>query len=53
LKVIDGLWQAVPAADPSAVLTGSTADELRKKVRLDYASRQVSLTAVRGERMST
>lgn len=52
-SVIEGLWQAVPAADPSALLAAATAEELREKVRLDYASRQASLRPIRGERMST
>jgi hypothetical protein len=34
-SVIEGVWQAVPAADPSAVLTADTAEELRQKVRQD------------------
>jgi hypothetical protein len=29
--VTDGIWQAVPAVDPSAVLTADTADDLRAK----------------------
>ena len=52
-SVIDGIWQAVPAVDPSIVLTADTAEGLREKVRLDYASRQGGLGPVRGERMST
>lgn len=51
--VIDGVWQAVPAVDPSAVLTAGTAEELRQKVRQDYSSRRASLGPIRGERMST
>ena len=51
--VIDGQWQAVPAADPSGVLTAATSVELREKVRQDYASRQATLRPIRGERMST
>jgi nitroimidazol reductase NimA-like FMN-containing flavoprotein (pyridoxamine 5'-phosphate oxidase superfamily) len=52
-SVIEGQWQAVPAADLSAVLTAATAEELREKVRQDYANRQASLRPIRGERMST
>ncbi len=52
-SVIEGVWQAVPAIEPSAVLTADTAEELREKVRHDYASRQASLQPIRGERMST
>ena len=52
-SVIDGVWQAVPAVEPCAVLTAETAEELREKVRQDYASRQARLNAIRGERMST
>ncbi len=51
--VIEGIWQAVPAIEPSAVLTAGTAEELREKVRQDYASRQATLRPIRGERMST
>jgi hypothetical protein len=51
--VTDGIWQAVPAVDPSAVLTADTAHELRAKVRQDYTSRQARLGPIRGERMST
>jgi hypothetical protein len=51
--VIEGVWQAVPAVDASAVLTADTAEQLRKKVRDDYASRQASLGPIRDERMST
>jgi hypothetical protein len=51
--VDEGEWRAVPASDRSAVLSAVSADELREKVRHDYASRQASLTAIRGERMST
>jgi hypothetical protein len=53
ISVIEGVWQAVPAVDPSAVLTADTAEELRQKVRQDYASRQANLGPIRGERMST
>jgi hypothetical protein len=52
-SVIEEVWQAVPATDPSAVLTAATAHELREKVRQDYASRQARLRPIRGERMST
>jgi nitroimidazol reductase NimA-like FMN-containing flavoprotein (pyridoxamine 5'-phosphate oxidase superfamily) len=51
--VVEGEWQAVPALEPSAVLTAETAEELREKVRQDYASRQALLKPIRGERMST
>lgn len=52
-SVIDGIWQAVPAIDPSALLTADTAEELREKVRHDYDSRQASPRPIRGEPMST
>jgi nitroimidazol reductase NimA-like FMN-containing flavoprotein (pyridoxamine 5'-phosphate oxidase superfamily) len=52
-SVVEGEWQAVPASEPSAVLTAETAEELREKVRQDYASRQALLKPIRGERMST
>jgi hypothetical protein len=52
-SVVEGVWQAVPAIEPSAVLTADTPEELREKVRHDYASRQASLGPVRGERLST
>ena len=52
-KVTDGVWSATPLANPSAVLTAESAHELRELVRRDYGERQVSLAAVRGERMST
>jgi len=52
-SVVEGVWQAVPAIEPSAVLTADTAEELREKVRQDYASRQALLKPIRGERMST
>jgi nitroimidazol reductase NimA-like FMN-containing flavoprotein (pyridoxamine 5'-phosphate oxidase superfamily) len=52
-SVVEGQWRAVPATDPSAGLTAATADELREKVRQDYASRQASRRPIRGERMST
>ena len=42
-SVIEGVWQAVPAVEPPAVLTAATAEELRKKVRQDYASRQTTV----------
>jgi hypothetical protein len=51
-SVIEGVWQAVPAVEPSAALTADTAEELREKVRLDYASRQAKQRPIRGERMS-
>jgi hypothetical protein len=54
-QVTDGLWKAVPAADPAAVLTANTAWELREQIRADYAARQ-SVGSVPGylsERMST
>jgi hypothetical protein len=51
-SVVEGVWQAVPAVDPSPVLTADTADELREKVRQDYACRQARLSPIRGERMS-
>ena len=52
-SVVEAVWQAVPAIEPSAVLTADTAEELREKVRHDYASRQASMRPNRGERMST
>ena len=52
-RVTDGLWTASPLTDPSAVLTADSACELRELVRRDYGERQISLAAVRGERMST
>ena len=52
-SVVGGEWQAVPALEPSAMLTAYTAEELREKVRRDYASRQARLNVIRGERMST
>ena len=33
ISAIEGVWQAVPAVDPSAVLTADTAEELRQKDR--------------------
>jgi nitroimidazol reductase NimA-like FMN-containing flavoprotein (pyridoxamine 5'-phosphate oxidase superfamily) len=51
--VTEGLWQAVPAIEPSAVLTADTAEELREKVRNDYASRPACQRPIRAERMST
>ena len=51
--VTEGEWQAVPALEPSVLLTAYTAEELGEKVRHDYASRQASLRPIRGERMST
>jgi hypothetical protein len=51
--VADGVWQASPANEPGRVITARTAWELREKLRADYADRQVSLAAIRGERMST
>jgi hypothetical protein len=50
---VDGIWTATPAGNPAGVLSADSAAQLREKVRVDYAGRQVSLTAVRGERMST
>ena len=52
-SVVEGIWQAVPAIEPATVLSADTAEQLREKVRQDYASRQASLGPVRGERMST
>jgi hypothetical protein len=52
-SVIEGVWQAVPAADTAAVLTAATASELREKVRQDYSLRQTRSRPIRGERMST
>lgn len=52
-SVIEGVWQAVPAVEPSAVLTADTAEELRDKVRQDYASSPAILRRIRSERMST
>ena len=52
-SVVEGEWQAVPATDPSVLLTATSAEELRVKVRQDYACRQAMLKPVRGKRMST
>ena len=52
-RVTDGVWTATPFSDPAAILTAGSARELRELVRRDYGERQVSLAAVRGERMST
>lgn len=52
-SVVEGEWRAVPAADPSEVLTADTAEDLRDKVRNDYASRQATPRPIHGERMST
>jgi hypothetical protein len=52
-RVTDRVWTATPLTDPSAVLTADSAYELREVIRRDYAERQTSLAAIRGERMST
>jgi nitroimidazol reductase NimA-like FMN-containing flavoprotein (pyridoxamine 5'-phosphate oxidase superfamily) len=52
-SVVEGEWRAVPATEPSAVLTAETSEELREKVRQDYASRQALQKPIRGERRST
>ena len=52
-EVIDGVWKATSTADPVAVLTADSADELRQKVREDYAERQRAARPLSGDRMST
>jgi hypothetical protein len=55
-KVIDGVWQAIPVADPAGILTADSAWELREKVRTDYAARKSAAPPPPGylqERMST
>jgi hypothetical protein len=39
-KVVDGVWQAIPAGDTAGVLTAESACQLREKVRADYAARR-------------
>jgi hypothetical protein len=51
--VTGGVWQASPTSEPGRVITAATARELREKLRADYADLKVSLSAIRGERMST
>jgi hypothetical protein len=53
-QVTDGVWIASAVTDPACVLTADTADELRRKVRDDYASRRPTGPGpLLGERMST
>lgn len=52
-EVVDGVWKAILALDPSTVLTAGSAEELRQKVREDYAGRQRAARPVLGDRMST
>lgn len=52
-EVIDGVWKAILALDPAIVLTADSADDLRQKVREDYAIRQRAARPAVGDRMST
>jgi hypothetical protein len=49
----EGAWRATWKADPQAVLTANSADELRDKIRADYAQRTAKPSPLLGERMST
>jgi hypothetical protein len=49
----DGVWTAVPHADPATILTADNADELRRLVRADYFGRTRKPSPLLGERMST
>lgn len=50
----EGIWRATWRADPQAVLSANSADELRDKIRADYTDRTgCKTTPLRGERMST
>jgi hypothetical protein len=49
----DGIWQASPVGEPATVLTAGSAEELREKIRADYAGRQARRNAGLHERMST
>ncbi len=54
IALSEGTWRAIAHADPQAVLTGDSADELRDKIRSDYAQRTGRKpTPLMGERMST
>jgi hypothetical protein len=55
-KIVDAVWQAIPAGDPAGLLTADSAWDLREKVRLDYAARKSAAQAPQSdlqERMST
>lgn len=52
-EVIDGIWKATSALEAATVLTADSADELRQKVRDDYAGRQRAAHRALGDRMST
>ena len=55
-KVVDGVWQAIPAGDAVSVLTADSAWQLGEKVRADYAVRQSAGQPTQSylqERMST
>ena len=52
-EVIDGIWKATSVVDPPTVLTADSADELRQKVRDDYADRRRTTSPLLGDRTST
>jgi nitroimidazol reductase NimA-like FMN-containing flavoprotein (pyridoxamine 5'-phosphate oxidase superfamily) len=55
-RVVDGVWQAIPAGDPAGLLTADAAWELREKVRADYAAHKAAAQSTQAhlqERMST
>jgi hypothetical protein len=49
----EGTWRATWRADPQEVLTAHSADELREKIRADYAKRTAKPSPLMCERMST
>jgi hypothetical protein len=53
VSMTDGVWQAVPHAEPDAILTADSADGLRSLIRADYARRTANPPPLLGERMST
>ena len=52
-EVIDGIWKATSVLDRATVLTADSADELRQKVRDDYADQRRAESPLPGDRMST
>jgi hypothetical protein len=53
VSMSDGVWRAIPHAEPDAILTAESADGLRSLIRVDHAKRIAKPSPLLGERMST
>jgi hypothetical protein len=53
VSLTDDVWQAIPHAEPGAILTADSADGLRSLLRADYARRTAKPSPLFGERKST